>query len=100
MLVPVSRTRHFAWCDRCLRGSPMHDFDAPLVARFFAIEELRAAGWVHVPESTLGNHARQDSERNWSNATYCPECAAREARVAARGAGGGADTKDIRARTH
>ncbi len=80
MLVHVTRTRYFAWCDRCLRGSPMYEMDAPLVAIFFAIEELRAAGWVHVAEPTHGANgktAREDAERKWANATYCPECAAR-----------------------
>jgi hypothetical protein len=77
VLVHVTRTRHFAWCDRCLRGSPMYELDAPLVAIFFAIEELRAAGWVHVAEPAHRESARQDAERTWANATYCPECAAR-----------------------
>jgi hypothetical protein len=55
----------------------MLDLDAPLVARFFAIEELRAAGWVHVVDPALGKSGREDAERSWSKATYCPECAAR-----------------------
>jgi hypothetical protein len=62
----------------------MHSFDAPLVARFFAVEELRAAGWVHACEKSLTTKsARDDAERAWSGATYCPECAAR-ARARAR----------------
>ncbi len=74
----MTRIKHFAWCDRCLRGSPMHTFDAPLVARFFAVEELRAAGWVHVVDKSLATKgARDDAERAWSGATYCPECSAR-----------------------
>jgi len=52
-------------------------FDAPLVARFFAIEELRGAGWKHRPDATLHGEKRDDSERMWSGETYCPECAAR-----------------------
>jgi hypothetical protein len=79
VLVVVTRTRHFAWCDRCLRGSPMLAFDAPLVARFFAIEELRATGWKHAPAKELNKAQREDAERMWSGATYCPECAARAA---------------------
>lgn len=70
----------------------MYAFDAPLVARFFAIEELRAAGWKHRAEasssasgeSPLPKAKRDDAERMWSGATYCPECAAR---VRARAAG-------------
>jgi hypothetical protein len=73
----------------------MYAFDAPLVARFFAIEELRAAGWRHVVDPALppddppgggstappriGRSARQDAERMWSGATYCPDCSARAA---------------------
>src|SRR5271168_2228759 len=86
VLVPVSRTRHFAWCDRCLRGSPMFAFDAPLVARFFAIEELRAAGWKHKADpaiAQLPKGKRDDAERMWAGATYCPEGAARAAARAA-----------------
>jgi hypothetical protein len=84
VLVQVTRIKHFAWCDRCLRGSPMHSFDAPLVARFFAVEELRAVGWVHAcPKTLTPRSARDDAERAWSGATYCPECAAR-ARARAR----------------
>jgi hypothetical protein len=68
----------------------MYSFDAPLVARFFAIEELRAAGWKHRPDpvaTALQKQKRDDAERMWSGATYCPECAARAAaRAAARGA--------------
>jgi hypothetical protein len=91
VLVQVTRIKHFAWCDRCLRGSPMHAFDAPLVARFFAIEELRASGWVHVCDKSLvTKNARDDAERAWSCATYCPECAAR---VRARGAASEAMTR-------
>ena len=75
MLLPLSRTRHAAWCDRCLRGSEVITFDAPTVARFFAIERLRGAGWVHVPPRPLAREARQDAERLWSAETYCPECA-------------------------
>jgi hypothetical protein len=56
----------------------MHTFDGALVARFFAIEELRASGWVHVCDKGLvTKNARDDAERGWSCATYCPECAAR-----------------------
>jgi hypothetical protein len=74
----VTRIKHFAWCDRCLRGSPMYAFDAPLVARFFAVEELRATGWIHdCGESRTTKSAREDAERAWAGATYCPECAAR-----------------------
>ncbi|MGO8998028.1 MAG: hypothetical protein ACLQVI_32300 [Polyangiaceae bacterium] len=54
-------------------------FDAPLVARFFAIEELRAAGWKHRPDAMLPKEKRDDAERMWSGATYCPECSARAA---------------------
>jgi hypothetical protein len=60
----------------------MYAFDAPLVARFFAIEELRASGWRHRPEpaaAALSGSKRDDAERMWSGATYCPECAARAA---------------------
>jgi hypothetical protein len=80
----------------------MYAFDAPLVARFFAIEELRASGWKHVaavgapppratpeapakPDRARGSgpaasrSTRDDAERMWSGATYCPECAARAA---------------------
>ena len=53
----------FAWCDRRLRGSPMYVPDAPLVARFFAIEELRAAGWKHLPDRTLPKPKQEDAER-------------------------------------
>jgi hypothetical protein len=56
----------------------MYVFDAPLVARFFAIEELRAAGWRHRPGVAVGalsKQKREDAERSWSGATYCPECA-------------------------
>jgi hypothetical protein len=63
----------------------MLSFDAPLVARFFAIEELRASGWKHRPERTLPGGKRDDAERMWSGATYCPECAAAAA-ARARGA--------------
>ena len=69
----------------------MYAFDAPLVARFFAIEELRAAGWKHRPDPALAQlpkGKRDDAERMWSGATYCPECAARAALRAAAGAGG------------
>ena len=61
----------------------MHVFDAPLVARFFAIEELRAAGWRHRPgpELALSKQKREDAERAWSGATYCPECAIAIARA-------------------
>jgi hypothetical protein len=80
VLVPVNRTKHFAWCDRCLRGSFMYSFDAPLVARFFTIEALRACGWKHVVEGVAprpgDRRSRADAERMWSSATYCPECAA------------------------
>lgn len=71
----------------------MYAFDAPLVARFFAIEELRAAGWKHRPDPALNSlpkQKRDDAERMWSGATYCPECAARAAAVARRKAAGGA----------
>jgi hypothetical protein len=60
----------------------MYAFDAPLVARFFAIEELRAAGWKHRPDPALAalpRARRDDAERMWSGATFCPECAARAA---------------------
>jgi len=87
VLVQVTRIKHFAWCDRCLRGSTMHTFDAPLVARFFTIEELRAAGWVHAPDKALTTKtAREDAQRAWSGATYCPECAARARARAVAGA--------------
>ena len=63
----------------------MYWFDAPLVARFFAIEELRATGWKHRPDPALPNSKRDDAERMWSGATYCPECAARaRARASAK----------------
>jgi hypothetical protein len=77
----------------------MYAFDAPLVARFFAIEELRAAGWTHRVDATVvavasPSHQRiqsergkrdDDAERMWSGQTYCPECAARaRARAAVR----------------
>lgn len=68
----------------------MHAFDAPLVARFFAIEELRAAGWKHVADKSLPKPKRDDAERMWSGATYCPECAARAAARRSEGAAGGA----------
>ena len=71
MLLPLTPTRHAAWCDRCLRGSEVITFDAPTVARFFAIERLRGAGWLHVAPVGPG---RDDSERQWSAETYCPEC--------------------------
>ncbi len=80
------------WYDRWFaRVADMHAFDAPLVARFFAIEELRAAGWKHRPESaasgtdaprpTHGKEAsgkrdrrdsRDDAERMWSGAAPHP----------------------------
>jgi hypothetical protein len=63
----------------------MYAFDAPLVARFFAIEELRAAGWKHRPDPALAalpRSRRDDAERMWSGATFCPECAARAAGAA------------------
>jgi hypothetical protein len=69
----------------------MYAFDAPLVARFFAIEELRAAGWKHRPDpstNALPKQKRDDAERMWSGSTYCPECAARAAARAAAAAGG------------
>jgi hypothetical protein len=68
----------------------MLSFDAPLVARFFAIEELRASGWKHRPEAALPTKKQQDAERMWSGATYCPECAAR---AAARGRGAAATAR-------
>jgi hypothetical protein len=61
----------------------MYAFDAPLVARFFAIEELRSAGWKHRSDPTLPKTKRDDAERMWSGATYCPECTARAAARAA-----------------
>jgi hypothetical protein len=57
----------------------MYAFDAPLVARFFAIEELRTAGWKHRADATLPKPKRDDAERAWSGSTYCPDCAARAA---------------------
>lgn len=53
----------------------MITFDAPHIARFWAIERLRGDGWVHVPEKELDATARQDAERMWSCATYCMDCA-------------------------
>ncbi len=75
VLLPLTPTRFAAWCDRCLRGSEVITFDAPTVARFFAIERLRAGGWVHVGDEALPLHARQDAERTWGGATYCVDCA-------------------------
>jgi hypothetical protein len=75
MLLRLSHTRYAAWCDRCLRGSEVITFDAPNVARFFAIERLRGAGWAHAAPRDLPRDARQDAERLWSAETYCPECA-------------------------
>jgi hypothetical protein len=75
VLVPLTPTRFAAWCDRCLRGSEVITFDAPPVARFFAIERLRGAGWVHVGDTMLPPPAREDAERLWSGATYCLDCA-------------------------
>ena len=84
----------------------MYAFDAPLVARFFAIEELRAAGWLHVLETPprvgsattngAGKRARDDAERMWSGATYCPDCAARLAREAPRAASAVSEPREIR----
>jgi hypothetical protein len=70
----------------------MYAFDAPLVARFFAIEELRAAGWRHALESLVSasKRTREDAERMWSGATYCPECSAQ--RRGERGERGERDT--------
>jgi hypothetical protein len=78
----------------------MYAFDAPLVARFFAIEELRAAGWKHRLEPAvldLPERKREDAERIWSGATYCPECAARaRARAASKLAAGAAPAAGVK----
>jgi hypothetical protein len=87
MLLRLSRTKYAAWCDACLRGSPVIANNAPLVARFLAIEALRADGWLHVTriETTNGSgapssgapskSAREDAERSWTGETYCIDCA-------------------------
>ena len=74
----------------------MYAFDAPLVARFFAIEELRAAGWKHRLDPAviaLPKQKRDDAERMWSGSTYCPECAARAAARAAAAKGASASPR-------
>ena len=60
-------------------------FDAPLVARFFAIEELRAAG-LEAPTRSLDERAAEATSATTQSAcgraaTYCPGVC---------GAGGGA----------
>jgi hypothetical protein len=80
VLMPLTPTKFAAWCDRCLRGSEVIAFDAPPVARFFAIERLRGAGWLHVADASLDRSARQDADRLWSGATYCIDCASEVAR--------------------
>jgi len=64
-----------AWCDACLRGSDVIRFRDPAIARFVAIDRLRVAGWLHVPEPQLSRVEREDAERNWTCATYCVDCA-------------------------
>ena len=57
----------------------MITFDAPHLARFWAIERLRGDGWVHVPEKELDVAGKQDADRLWSCATYCMDCASKAA---------------------
>ncbi len=73
--MPLSRTSYAAWCDACLRGSEVVTFAGALVARFVAIEALRAEGWVHEAEKGLDERAREEAERSWTGATYCVDCA-------------------------
>ena len=75
MLLSLSRTKFAAWCNACLRGSSVLTFNAPLVARFFAIEQLRAEGWLHVADDRLPKQAREDAARMWTGETYCVDCA-------------------------
>lgn len=75
MVFRLSATNYAAYCDACLRGSEVITFDAPPVARFWAIERLRGRGWVHEPPGGLDTAARQEAERNWSGSTYCIDCA-------------------------
>lgn len=79
MLLRLSRTKYAAWCDACLRGSPVVASNAPLVARYLAIESLRADGWHHVaPRDLPTKTARDDAERAWTGETYCIDCAGNE----------------------
>jgi len=79
MLLRLSRTKYAAWCDACLRGSHVIANNAPLVARFLAIEALRADGWLHVtPRDLPTKTARDDAERAWTGETYCIDCAGNE----------------------
>ena len=71
----LSNTNYAAYCDACLRGSEVIIFDAPNIARFWAIERLRGGGWKHIPPEDLDTRARQECERMWSGATYCIDCA-------------------------
>ena len=80
MVFRLSPTNYAAYCDACLRGSEVITFDAPPIARFWAIERLRGAGWLHlVEEEDLDTRARQECERLWTSATYCIDCASKTA---------------------
>ena len=75
MLCRLAPNVHAAWCDACLRGSDVIRFRDTSIARFVAIDRLRAAGWLHVADTALPRAAREDAERNWTCATYCVDCA-------------------------
>ena len=77
MLMPLTRrkTSWAAYCDACLIGSPAFTFDAPPLARSWAINKLRALGWVHLAGPGLPAQGRALAEASWTGETYCFECA-------------------------
>ena len=77
MLFRLSSTTYAVWCDTCLRGSAIVAKNAPLVARYLAIESLRKQGWEHAAtDDAPTKAARENAERSWTGETYCVDCAA------------------------
>jgi len=83
MLVPLSRRRTVwaAYCDACLVGSPPIPFDAPHLARQWAIGKLGALGWTHVMPPNLPPAGARIAAAAWTGETFCFECSSRAARM-------------------
>ncbi len=77
MLLPLARrkTSWVAYCDACLVGSPVITFDAPNLARSWAVQRLRGLGWMHVVPEGLGASGRALADAGWTGETYCFDCA-------------------------